>query len=85
MAQQKLHGTGIEPLLIIDQEVSQVVDLVSKRNFGQWVLVDASRQFADLASLRGLPPRPGNVGDTGLQHQEEVDPLVVVVIEHSFF
>ena len=51
MARQKLHGTGIEPLLIIDQEVSQAVDLVAKRNFGQWVLVDASRQFADLASL----------------------------------
>ena len=66
MAQQELQSTGIEPLLIIDQEVSQAVDLVAKRNFGQWVLVDARRQFADLASLRGLPPGPGNVGDTGL-------------------
>ena len=81
---KQAEGAGVVPAGVGGQEGCEPRHLLSQGHLGQRILADLLHQLLHPAALSLLPQRPGEVADTGLQHQHQTHPLVVVVVLGAF-
>ena len=80
---EELEGEAVKPLGVVGDEGGQASDLLCHGDFCQRILVDLFYQLGDPSSLLVLPSRPWDITDTGLDHQQQTHPLIVVVMRGS--
>ena len=84
LEREQVAGAGVVPPGVGGEEAGEAGHLVRQGDLSQGILAEVGHQLAHPAALSLLPQRPGEVADTGLQHQHQTHPLVVVVVLGAF-